>query len=672
MCFTYNLNAAYEGTKSQAAAVLFTNRAQARLKNKSFAAAEEDGDAALAIDPSSAKAWTRRGTARLRRGNAQGAVSDLKQALQLLAGNEAGSAEVRRLLVEAQGKVEPGQASGSESTGSSNTRGNNVIEEIIDPFAKKAGSKKIVIEDGDVPAAVSRPAGPAAPSAGGSASSGGTTAAGSGKGKARRVVIEEDEEDAAHPPTVAAPSPAPASSTAAASASHVPVAGKKKIIIEEDATQAPVATQATAPVVNHQPAPSASSSSLPSSQSHNGESSAESLKRQGNDLVGQGKYAEAVDCYSRSLAMQPRNPAVLANRAQARLNLQQYSSACLDCTMALEACHVTSDMVSALAARTHKSTSDAAAATAIDAVRVAAGSDLPLSLKALYRRSKAYRAQGRLMDALTDLAAGLALEPNNASVGKDYAEVKALVKTIPVPATASVPVASAAAASVTRVAPPPVPATSTSTSTPSKVALPGTQATSPVPAASASASSPATAVTGSNTPAAAPASPAPSSSSASKQKAAVAVAAAAIAKASTSSPSLAGKVYPIPKTVLELENALIGLRRNPAGLAQYIRCLNGSVLKSIGQRRAIEPDSIESILHTMELMCDQPGLQTAEDAAWATDVLEGLTGTHGWETACAMLGASELSAIAAIVSAARRVGSVEASRLDAIEKACQQ
>ncbi|RHY12826.1 hypothetical protein DYB25_011732 [Aphanomyces astaci] len=58
-------------------------------------------------------------------------------------------------------------------------------------------------------------------------------------------------------------------------------------------------------------------------------------KEDGNMHFKQGEIAAAVNCYSRSLSYNPRNPIVLSNRAMAHLKLQQFGKAEADCTAAL-------------------------------------------------------------------------------------------------------------------------------------------------------------------------------------------------------------------------------------------------------------------------------------------------------------------------------------------------
>lgn len=59
--------------------------------------------------------------------------------------------------------------------------------------------------------------------------------------------------------------------------------------------------------------------------------SAEQLKQKGNTLMSQGKYREAVSCYTKALEIDPCNHVLYANRAAAYLHLKDNRSAMVDC-----------------------------------------------------------------------------------------------------------------------------------------------------------------------------------------------------------------------------------------------------------------------------------------------------------------------------------------------------
>ncbi|RQM19417.1 hypothetical protein B5M09_013275 [Aphanomyces astaci] len=100
-------------------------------------------------------------------------------------------------------------------------------------------------------------------------------------------------------------------------------------------------------------------------------------KEDGNMHFMQGEFAAAVNCYSRSLSYNPRNPIVLSNRAMVHLKLQQFGKAEADCTAAL----------------------------AVDGGHV----------KSLVRRSSARNALGKHHAAFADLESALKLDSTSKS-----------------------------------------------------------------------------------------------------------------------------------------------------------------------------------------------------------------------------------------------------------------
>lgn len=83
-------------------AILYSNRALAHLRHKSFALAEQDCTRAIMLDATYIKAWSRRGMVRFRRGKYAEAVEDFKEALRL----DPGSNEIDKLLKKTQAKWE--------------------------------------------------------------------------------------------------------------------------------------------------------------------------------------------------------------------------------------------------------------------------------------------------------------------------------------------------------------------------------------------------------------------------------------------------------------------------------------------------------------------------------------------------------------------------------------
>lgn len=114
---------------------------------------------------------------------------------------------------------------------------------------------------------------------------------------------------------------------------------------------------------------------------------ANSEKELGNEFFKQRKYKEAIDCYSRSLALSPTAVAY-ANRAMAYLKLKRFQEAEVDCTEALN----------------------------LD----------DRYIKAYSRRSTARRELGKYKDSKEDADFALRLEPNNQEIKKQYADAKSL------------------------------------------------------------------------------------------------------------------------------------------------------------------------------------------------------------------------------------------------------
>ncbi|KAK9077012.1 hypothetical protein SSX86_005347 [Deinandra increscens subsp. villosa] len=114
---------------------------------------------------------------------------------------------------------------------------------------------------------------------------------------------------------------------------------------------------------------------------------ASSEKELGNEFFKQRKYKEAVECYSRSLALSPTAVAY-ANRAMAYLKLKRFQEAEEDCTEALN----------------------------LD----------DRYIKAYSRRSTARKELGKLKDAKEDADFALRLEPHNQEIKKQYTEAKSL------------------------------------------------------------------------------------------------------------------------------------------------------------------------------------------------------------------------------------------------------
>jgi tetratricopeptide (TPR) repeat protein len=106
---------------------------------------------------------------------------------------------------------------------------------------------------------------------------------------------------------------------------------------------------------------------------------------QGNKYFKEGKYVQAIDCYSRSIALQPTAVA-FANRAMALLKIRRYADAEVDCTEAIELDdHYT---------------------------------------KAYSRRGTARKELKKYLASVEDFEFALRLEPENKELRKQYLEAK--------------------------------------------------------------------------------------------------------------------------------------------------------------------------------------------------------------------------------------------------------
>ncbi|XP_024016159.1 RNA polymerase II-associated protein 3 isoform X2 [Eutrema salsugineum] len=116
---------------------------------------------------------------------------------------------------------------------------------------------------------------------------------------------------------------------------------------------------------------------------------ANSEKEQGNEYFKQKKFNEAIDCYSRSIALSP-NAVAFANRAMAYLKIKRYREAEIDCTEALN----------------------------LD----------DRYTKAYSRRATARKALGMVKEAMEDAEFALRLEPQSQELQKQYADIKSLLE----------------------------------------------------------------------------------------------------------------------------------------------------------------------------------------------------------------------------------------------------
>ncbi|KAL9175066.1 hypothetical protein ABFS82_02G091700 [Erythranthe guttata] len=128
------------------------------------------------------------------------------------------------------------------------------------------------------------------------------------------------------------------------------------------------------------------SSAVPSTESF---VDANSEKELGNEFFKQKKFTEAIDCYSRSIALSP-SAVAYANRAMAYIKIRRFQEAENDCTEALN----------------------------LD----------DRYIKAYSRRSTARKELGKLKESMDDAEFALRLEPQNQEIKKQFAESKSLLE----------------------------------------------------------------------------------------------------------------------------------------------------------------------------------------------------------------------------------------------------
>eukprot|EP00250_Pteridium_aquilinum_P008086 c17658_g1_i2 orf=292-1866(+) len=114
---------------------------------------------------------------------------------------------------------------------------------------------------------------------------------------------------------------------------------------------------------------------------------ATSEKEMGNNFFKEKKFVQAIECYSRSIALQP-SAVSYANRAMAYIKIRRFKEAELDCTEAL----------------------------ALD----------DRYIKAYSRRGTARKELGNYMGAVADAEFALRLEPDNKELKEQYMDAKAM------------------------------------------------------------------------------------------------------------------------------------------------------------------------------------------------------------------------------------------------------
>lgn len=686
----YTRAIAYAGN-DKSVAVLYGNRAQARIKLKQWASCEDDCTAALAWEPRNVKCLLRRATARISRGKYREAVLDCK-AVTATEKDAAMLSQATKLIIEAREKgrsagVDVDAAQEEEDQGGGQPRQQQAAP------APAAAARRIAIEeeDDEEEDGVGQQPLQQQPQPGVSSSS-----ALPPKPTARRMVIEEDDSSdeeeprsatragRALPPPLTSRQVSAASSTPAAPSSSSTVApSAKRMIIQEadgddrsdtkgDGNLKPTSVAAAVKTVSRAaPPPAVPAAQVPASPAPaaattvkaavaaNGSSTAAAVdaksqadkeKEAGNRLFQQGQYGDAVAAYTRSLALCPGVVGVLTNRAAARLKLQQWSSAALDCTDALKAAGVTQEQVDVMAGIELGAGQGGAAASPSIAPDASA-----TAVKALWRRAQANRENGHQEKALSDLAAALHLEPSNNKVKEELRELKLVIKTAKAGTAAATPAAATT----------PTPAATSSTPPSTASAVASQPAQPPVaPASPAPAAKPVPAASPSGTPTqqqpqqAGPGSPSPRKAADAVARAASAAAAALAKTAAARSSSLP----PCPRTSFELEASVKSLRRDPATLLAYARQIPGQHLASIIKTPA-DTDMVTYLLAGLRKAIATSAAPASSSSSlddrkgeWLVSLLDGLRRSVGFDTVARMFLGDESDDAEALLDAALAAG----------------
>ncbi|KAJ1383507.1 Tetratricopeptide-like helical domain superfamily [Sesbania bispinosa] len=125
----------------------------------------------------------------------------------------------------------------------------------------------------------------------------------------------------------------------------------------------------------------------------------------GNEFFKQKKFKEAIDCYSRSIALSPTAVAY-ANRAMAYIKLRRQAYIFCDMFLSSPIC----------VTRFQEAEDDCTEALNLD----------DRYIKAYSRRATARKELGKIKESMEDAEFALRLEPNNQEIKKQYADAKSL------------------------------------------------------------------------------------------------------------------------------------------------------------------------------------------------------------------------------------------------------
>ena len=354
------------------------------------------------------------------------------------------------------------------------------------------------------------------------------------------------------------------------------------------------------------------------------------LKEDGNNAIKINQFARAVDCYTKSIALDPTNLASYSNRAHANLKLSQYADADRDATIVINK------------ARQLLSQQDASE-DAKDATS-------KIYMKALFRRGSARKSIGgrNLAGALEDFDALLELDSTPANKKERDAiltllkERDASIAKAVVSPTKQSPTTTPKKSTTSSPVPPPV--------APSGLGLSEVKTTlkkrisedtglsilPPTPPSPAIDSNISSSNTGAQSlppvPADTPTTPGTTSSVNRLISSAV--------KKSGEKRSLRAPEVPSdpPKTLYELERIWRGLKERPDLFAQYLGTFKKSTFKKV-MKESLSPDLLSSLLVS---------LRDHATVSVIITVLEGLSQTSGFEMTVQLLPEEDLGCLQSI------------------------
>lgn len=361
------------------------------------------------------------------------------------------------------------------------------------------------------------------------------------------------------------------------------------------------------------------------------------LKEEGNNAIKINQFARAVDCYTKSIALDPTNLASYSNRAHANLKLSQYADADRDATIVI-----------------NKAKQLLSQQDVIEDVKDATNK---IYMKALFRRGTARKSIGgrNLAGALEDFDALLELDLTPANkkeretiaallAERDASIAKTAVSPTKAPATATTSKKPAASTSV------PPPATTSGlgisevkTTLKKRVIdddgslAPNIPPSAPLAPAIESAASSTIAGLASlpAVPATPPTTPGHASSATRQPSSAAKKSAEKRGSGLLRAPEVPSEP---PKTLYELERIWRGLKERPDLFAQYLGTFKKSTFKRV-IKESLSPDLMSSLLVSLRDHATVPVITT---------VLEGFSETSGFEMTVQLLPEDDLACLQSI------------------------